>query len=156
MSVQVISFNCHLRTKAGKTISHSTNKDVLTATEDTPLFLKGLSKHLVGLTKGEKRVINLPAEDAYGFYDPQKVILYPRKKLPRDIRVGSLIQLVGKSGKVRIYTALQILGELVSLDGNHPLAGQDLIFEIETLEVRDASDKELEELPNPLSKQVLH
>lgn len=156
MSVQVISFNCHLRTKTGKTISQSINRDVLTATEETPLFLKGLSKYLVGLTKGEKRVINLPAEEAYGFYDPQKVILYPRKKLPLDIRVGSLIHLVGKSGKVRIYTALQILGELVSLDGNHPLAGQDLIFEIETLEAREASDKELEELSNPLSKQVLH
>lgn len=156
MSVQVISFNCHLRTKTGKTISHSTNRDVLTATEETPLFLKGLSKHLVGLTKGEKRIIHLAAEDAYGFYDPQKVILYPRKKLPRDIRVGSLIQLVGKSGKVRRYTTLQILGELVSLDGNHPLAGQDLIFEIEGLEVRDATDKEVEEVTNPLSKQMLH
>lgn len=156
MSAQVISFNCHLRTKTGKTISHSTNRDVLTSAEDTPLFLKGLSKHLVGLTKGEKRVISLPAEDAYGFYDPQKVILYPRKKLPRDLRLGSQIQLVGKSGKIRMYTALQNLGELVSLDGNHPLAGQDLIFEIETLEVRDASDQELEDLPNALSTQVLH
>lgn len=156
MSVQVISFNCHLRTKNGKTISHSTNKDVLTATEETPLFLKGLSKHLAGLTKGEKRVIHLPAEEAYGFYDPQKVILYPRKKLPLDIRVGSQIRLVGKSGKVRTYIAAQILGELVSLDGNHPLAGQDLVFEIEALEVREASDEELEELSNPLSKQVLH
>lgn len=156
MSAQVISFNCHLRTKAGKTISHSTNRDVLTSAEDTPLFLKGLSKHLVGLTKGEKRVISLAAEDAYGFYDPQKVILYPRKKLPRDLRLGSQIQLVGKSGKIRVYTALQNLGELVSLDGNHPLAGQDLIFEIETLEVRDASDKDLEDLPNALSTQVLH
>lgn len=156
MSAQVISFNCHLRTKTGKTISHSTNRDVLTSAEDTPLFLKGLSKHLVGLTKGEKRVISLAAEDAYGFYDPQKVILYPRKKLPRDLRLGSQIQLVGKSGKIRVYTALQNLGELVSLDGNHPLAGQDLIFEIETLEVRDASDKDLEDLPNALSTQVLH
>ena len=156
MSVQVISFNCHLRTKTGKTISHSINRDVLTAAEDTPLFLKGLSKHLAGLTKGEKRTIYLAAEDAYGFYDPQKVILYPRKKLPRDIRVGSRIQLVGKSGKVQSYTTLQIFGELVSLDGNHPLAGQDLIFEIETLEVRDATDTELLELTNPLSKQMLH
>lgn len=156
MSVQVISFNCHLRTKTGKTISHSINKNVITATEETSLFLKGLSKHLVGLIQGEKRVINLAAEDAYGFYDPQKIILYPRKKLPRDIRIGSLIHLVGKSGKVRTYTVLEILGELASLDGNHPLAGQDLIFEIETLEVREASDIEITELSNPLSKQVLH
>lgn len=156
MSVQVISFNCHLRTKAGQTISHSTVKDVLTATDETPLFLKGLSKHLVGLTKGEKRSINLSAEDAYGFYDPQKVILYPRKKLPRDIRIGAPVRIVGKSGKVRVYTALQIVDGLVSLDGNHPLAGQDLVFEIEALDVRDASEQELEELTNPPSKQMLH
>lgn len=156
MSVQIISFYCHLRTKTGRTISQSINKDVLTASEETPIFLKGLSKHLLGLTKGEKRVINLAAEEAYGYYDPQKIISYPRNNVHRDSKVGSLVQLVDSDNKIQVYTISQIAGDFVSLDGNHPLAGQDLIFEIEALEVRNASNQEIAELENPLSKQLLH
>lgn len=156
MSVQVISFNCHLLTKAGKTVSRSTCNDVLTDTEEAPLFLKGLSKHLVGLSKGEKRIINLAAEEAYGYYDPRKVILYPRKKLHRDSKVGSIVRLLDKDNTVQVYTISQIMGDHVSLDGNHPLAGQDLIFEIEAFEVRNASTQEIAEIENPLSKQLLH
>jgi FKBP-type peptidyl-prolyl cis-trans isomerase SlyD len=96
------------------------------------------------------------AEEAYGFYDPKKVILFPKKKLPQGLRIGQSVSIAGKSGTIRTYVVLQFHDDMVSLDANHPLAGQDLIFEIEALEARDATPEEIEESSNVVSSQLLH
>jgi FKBP-type peptidyl-prolyl cis-trans isomerase SlyD len=119
-------------------------------------MLLGLSRGLQNLTKGEKRNISLSAEEAYGFYDPKKIILYPQNKLPGKIRAGDPVSIVGKSGTVRSYRVVQLHDGMVSLDGNHPLAGQDLVFEIEALEVREATRSEIDDAKNMVSKQLLH
>lgn len=154
---QVISFNCILKTKTGQLISTTYNRDVLTAGDIIPPGqLIGLAKNLRNLVKGETRIISVKAEEAYGLYDPKKVILYPRKKLPTNVRKGDLIQVLSKTGVQRAYMVLEILSDFVSLDGNHPLAGQDLIFEIEALDVRDATPEEVEESSNFISDRLLH
>jgi FKBP-type peptidyl-prolyl cis-trans isomerase SlyD len=155
MGTQVISFNCILKNKAGTVISSTFNREILTSLEDASM-LSGLSKGLQNLTKGEKRTISLKAEEAYGLYEPSKVILFPRKKLPNTIRKGESITIVSKSGVQRAYRVLQIHDDLVSLDGNHPLAGQDLIFEIEALDARDATREEIDDSLNLVSTQLLH
>jgi FKBP-type peptidyl-prolyl cis-trans isomerase SlyD len=156
MSAQVISFNCLLKNKTGQVISSTFNRDVLTASEGQSVVLDGLVKGLQNLIKGEKRSIALSAKDAYGFYEPQKVILYPRKKLPRHVLVGEFVSIAGKSGTIRSYKVLQFHDDMASLDGNHPLAGQDLIFEIETLEARAATTDEISQSTNVVATQILH
>ncbi|MCM2354427.1 MAG: FKBP-type peptidyl-prolyl cis-trans isomerase [Pseudobdellovibrio sp.] len=156
MTPQVVSFNCLLKNKAGKFISQTYNRDVLTAIEDSQALLQGLSRGLQNLKKGEKRKINLSAEEAYGFYDPKKIILYPLQKLSKDIRVGQSVNIIGKSGTLRTYFVTQLHAHMASLDGNHPLAGQDLVFEIEALDVRDATSEEIMEAERPLSIQLTH
>lgn len=156
MNTQIISFNCLLKNFAGQVISSSYNHDVLTAVDDEKAMLLGLAKNLQNMKKGEKRIISLSAKDAYGFYDPQKIILYPRRKLPKDIRRGTAVSIVGKSGKLRTYTVIELHSDMVSLDENHPLAGQDLIFEIEALSVRAATSDEIEESLNMIGMQLLH
>jgi FKBP-type peptidyl-prolyl cis-trans isomerase SlyD len=157
MKAQVISFKCHLKNKAGKLISFTYNRDVLTLGEETPgLMLAGLNRGLRDLKKGEKRVLNLSAEEAYGLYDPQKIILFPLKKLPHQVRKGEMINIISKSGVKRAYTVLEIHSDLVSLDGNHPLAGQDLIFEIEALDAREATHQEIFTSLNTVAGQTLH
>lgn len=156
MSAQVISFNCLLKNKSGQVISKTFNRDVLTSVADKNVMLLGLSKGLQNLAKGEKRSIFLAAEDAYGLYDPQKVILFPRKKLTQELRLGQSVSIIGKSKTLRTYRVAQLHGDMVTLDGNHPLAGQDLIFEIEALEARDATREEIDESLNPVSTQLLH
>lgn len=157
MQAQVISFNCNLKNKAGLLLSSSYNHNVLTV-RDINLggILFGLNKNLQNLKKGEKRNISLSAEEAYGFYDPKKVILFPRKKLPRSVKKGEQINIVSKTGVQRTYQVLEILQDFVSLDGNHPLAGQDLIFEIEALAVRKATAQEIDESLNPVAQQLLN
>lgn len=155
-SPQIVSFNCVLKNKAGVVISSTYNRDVLTAVNDDNAALLGLSKALVGLHKGETRRIELCAVDAYGFYDPAKVILFPRKKLLKNVTVGETVSIVGKSGKVRTYKVAALQDDMVRLDENHPLAGQDLIFEIETLAARPATRAEIDAASNNLSVQLLH
>lgn len=157
MSTQVISFNCLLKNKAGQIISSTFNREVLnTAVGDNGTQLAGLVEGLKDLKKGEKRVISLSAEQAYGLYDPKKVILFPRSKLPKDVRAGQMITIVSKTGVQRVYKILQMHDNMASLDGNHPLAGQDLIFEIEALEAREATKKEIHDSMNVMATQLLH
>lgn len=156
MSIQVISFKCILKNKAGQLISSTFNKEVLNAPAGQNVVLDGLSKGLQNLTKGEKRSISLSAEEAYGLYDPNKVILYQKSKLPKHLRVGEFISIANKSGHVKSFKVMQFHDDMVSLDGNHPLAGQDLIFEIEALDVREATSKEISDSANTITKQVLH
>jgi FKBP-type peptidyl-prolyl cis-trans isomerase SlyD len=158
MSVQIISFNCILKNKAGKLISSTVNRDVINSIEGQEALLKGLVQGLQNLKKGEKRSINLSAEEAYGFYDPKKVILFPRKKLAPQVllRDGDVISIVSKTGQTRVYRVGQLHGDMVTLDGNHPLAGQDLVFDIEATAVRDATPGEIEESSNMISTQYLH
>lgn len=157
MNPQVISFNCVLKNRAGKFISSTYNHDVLTSSlNNEPAMLSGLAKGLQNLSKGEKRRIQLSAEEAYGLYDPKKVILFPLNKLPASIKKGQPITIVSKKGIERSYIVLEMHSDFASLDGNHPLAGQDLIFEIEALDARAATDEEIEDSSNPLTNRSLH
>ncbi len=156
MSIQVVSFNCILKSKTGQLISSTYNREVLAAQQIDGTLLKGLAREMQNLVQGEKRSISLSAQDAYGFYDPQKIILFPKKKLPRDVKIGETVHIAGTSGKIRTYKVVQFHDSIVSLDANHPLAGQDLIFEIDVISARDASIEEIAESGNPISHQLLH
>lgn len=157
MKPQIISFKCTLKTKMGTLISTTYNIDVLTALEnEETCLLAGLSKNLRNLKKGDKRNIELTAKDAYGFYYPEKIIFYPRIQLPREPHVGETITIVSKNGASNAYVVLELFSNFARLDGNHPLAGQDLIFEIETLAARSATKEEILDSSNTLQKQIMH
>lgn len=155
MIPQVISFNCLLKSKTGQVISSTFNRDVLNCIDDTNTILPGLAKGLQNLTKGEKRSISLTAEEAYGLYDPKKIALFPKKLLPPGLRVGQSVTIVSKTGVHRLYTVVQFFEDMVSLDGNHPLAGQDLVFEIEALDARIATQEEIDS-SQPVKISALH
>jgi FKBP-type peptidyl-prolyl cis-trans isomerase SlyD len=157
-AAQIISFNCTLKNKAGQVISSTYNHDVLTALQEENLLLSGLAHGLQNIKKGEKRNITVEAEKAYGLYDPKKVFLYPRKKLSRDtlMAIGTKVVIISKSGRACDCRVAQVHGDMVSLDANHPLAGQDLVFEIETLSARDATIDEISVSSNMLSTQYFH
>lgn len=156
MKIQVVSFNCILKNKAGQWISSTFSKEVLNCPTDSESMLPGLAKGLQNLVKGEKRSIELHAKEAYGLYQPQKIILFPKSKLPRTLKVGESVIIKDKNGQERSYRVLEFYGDMVSLDGNHPLAGQDLIFEIETLDARDATPEEIDQSMSFVANPLLH
>lgn len=157
MILRVVSFNCVLKNKFVKIISTTFNREVLTAIHSSELgLLSGLSKNLRDLKKGDKRSIHLSAEEAYGLYYPNKVILYPRHKLPYDTRPGQTVTIVTKNGVHNTFVVLKFFRDFARLDGNHPLAGQDLIFEIENLEARDATHDEISDSQSLPQFHLIH
>ena len=133
MRVQVVSFNCVLKNRLGQFISSSFNQDVVTTQIDASnSMLPGLVKALEVLQKGDCREINLTAGEAYGFYDPKLVFSLDRSKFPKKkLKVGDLIHVAADDGALMPCRVLSHSSNLVTLDGNHPLAGQDLVFNVE-------------------------
>jgi FKBP-type peptidyl-prolyl cis-trans isomerase SlyD len=178
MKAQVISFNCILRDPLGKVISSSFNHDVLaqprgTKDRETQLAglsaahhfdfhepLQGLVEGLQGIKKGERRKIFVTAERAYGFYDPTLVMQVSRKKLPHgeSLEIGFQVFTQAKDGECRIFRVTEADGTSVTLDGNHPLAGQDLCFDIETTSTREATPEEIQgkRVEGPVAAPQIH
>lgn len=156
MAVQVISFRCILKNKLGKLISSTVNHNVLSGGSLEGEELPALSEALLELQKGEHREVHLRAQDAYGFYNPKLLIKRPREDHPGPISPGQSISCVN-DGKRNLFRVVGLCAEFVTLDGNHPLAGQDLIFEIEAIDVRAATDEEIaESQPPPSGADLLH
>lgn len=145
MTAQIVSFHCILKDRLGHVISSSFNQNVSTGEGEESGFLRGFTRGMQNLTKGEKRRIYVSAKDAYGYYDMAKVIEKSREELPAEetIRLGDVVFI---SAEEKQYRVIELKPESVTLDSNHPLAGQDLIFEIEATEVREdrSEDEKIE------------
>jgi FKBP-type peptidyl-prolyl cis-trans isomerase SlyD len=165
MKAQVISFHCTLKNQLGQLISSTTNRDVVTrAPLNDPGMLPGLAEGLRDLQSGEKRSISLRADQAYGYYDPKLSVIRSREEVfghvsgGKDIRLGDKIG-IPIEGKLTVYRVVALSAETITLDANHPLAGQDLVFEIEAFETREATAADLEDLDEsaePPPAQFLH
>lgn len=160
MKVQIISFHCVLKNKFGQILSSSFNHDVLTGPghQNDKQELIALAKGLQNLTAGEKRMISLNAAEAYGFYDPKKVLTMPRGALKQfdQTKQFEAPVMIDVDGSPRSFRVIDMNSEDVTLDGNHPFAGQDLIFEIDTVAVRDATPEEISESAGESSHPHFH
>lgn len=163
MKAQIVSFHCVLKDRMDRVISQTFNRDVMTAAEDPGPLLRGLAEGLQDLKVGEKRTIALKPEQAYGFYDPELVLEIPRRQFvcEQPLSVGLEVQVESPEGDSRSYRVIQVMKDRIVLDGNHPLAGQDLVFEIEATEAREATPEEVAETAISDSyvvdpKRVLH
>lgn len=152
MKAKIVSFNCILRSRVGnRFISSTFNHDVITSPNGSgassePL-LSGLADSLQDLKKGEKRRIFLTAQEAYGFYDPDLVRECARGEVSDGDRleVGSEVLARAASGERKMFRVVEAKPGSVTLDANHPLAGMDLIFDIEATESREATSEEMAE-----------
>lgn len=153
MKVQVISFHCVLKNKLGQVLSSSYNQGVLNAPEAPSTPLVGLTQGLQNIRSGEKRRIFVSADQAYGFYDLAKVKQIPLEDFSTAPLLGASLKIPGESLSFRVT---EIKNGLVTLDGNHPLAGQDLIFEVEAVEARPATAEDLPSQVEPQSQAIFH
>jgi FKBP-type peptidyl-prolyl cis-trans isomerase SlyD len=156
MKPQVISFHCVLKNNLGKVISSTFNRDVLTHSSGERL--PGLSDGLQNLEAGEKRRIFLSASQAYGYYNLNLVIEVSRKKISQGskLKIGDKVSIHTQDKKLRNFRVIQENSRTLTLDGNHPLAGQDLIFDVEGVQIRDATQEELKESYFESASQMYH
>ena len=98
---------------------------------------------LQGKSEGEVFRVELTAEQAFGEYDEELVSVEPRDAFPPNIQIGTPVEMDGEDGEVLSFSVTHIDGDQVTINGNHPLCGLDLVFSGTIIAVRPASAKEI-------------
>lgn len=98
-------------------------------------LIPGFENGLMGMTVGEKKTISIKSVDAYGEPNDQYITEISKDMIPPDAEVGAMLQANGPNGTFNVVVK-EIKDTTVVLDANHPLAGKDLIFEIEVIDVQ--------------------
>lgn len=105
--------------------------------------LPKIEEALEGQSAGFKTTLALSAADAFGLRDESLVQTIPKTQFPPGVKVGGQLEGRGDDGQAHVFTVMKIKGDIVILDGNHPLAGKDLRFSLAVTEVRPASEEEI-------------
>lgn len=121
----------------GETFDSSEGRDPLEFTVGSGQIIPGLDEALPGMQVGETKTVDVPADAAYGQVDPDARQSVPRADIPEDIPLdlGTRLQVQTPQGQAMPVTVVEVTEEQVVLDANHPLAGRDLTFAIELVEI---------------------
>ncbi len=140
---KVVSIEYVLKDKDGNVMDAS-NGNPLAYLHGHGQIIPGLEKALEGKEVGEKLTVTVPAAEAYGERLEQLVQEVPRQLFQGvdNIEVGMRFEAQSEQG-VHSVEVTKVDGDTITVDGNHPLAGQDLTFEVEIKDVRDATEEEL-------------
>jgi FKBP-type peptidyl-prolyl cis-trans isomerase SlyD len=136
----VVTIHYTLKDDTDKVIDSSSGGEPLAYLHGHGNIVPGLERELAGKSVGERLTVRVPAAEGYGEYDRALVQKVPRRALKgiANLRVGMRLQ----AGHQAV-TVTHIGGDMVTLDGNHPLAGQNLHFDVEITAVRPATEEEL-------------
>jgi peptidylprolyl isomerase len=120
----------------GSVFDSSAGEEPLEFTIGGQEVIPGFENAVVGMSPGDSKTESIPVERAYGPRSEDMVIRVDRKEIPEDIslQVGQRLRM-SQEGHPIIVTVAQITAEDVTLDANHPLAGKNLVFEIELVEI---------------------
>ena len=142
---RVVSFHYTLRDPQGRVLDSSAGGDPISYLEGAGQIIDGLDEQLRFAAAGEKARVMVPAKKAYGERDPAQVQRIKRAMLPveGELKVGDQFQ-TDSDRYAPVVTVQAIEGDDVLLDGNHPLAGVDLTFDVEITAVREPTPSELE------------
>lgn len=140
----VVSIHYTLKDDGGQVIDSSAAGDPLTYLHGRGQLIPGLERQLEGKNTGDRISVTVPPADGYGEYDGALVQQIPRRSLRgiANVKVGMQLRAQTDNGP-RTVTVTRVAGDLVTVDGNHPLAGKNLNFDVEVTGVRDATAEEL-------------
>ncbi len=117
----------------GTEFDSSVGREPLVFTLGTGQVIAGFDQAVMGMQPGETKRVNIPADEAYGEYEEDLVFEVASEQLPSGFTpsLGEQYQMQQPDGQVVVVTVSEISPDGVTLDANHPLAGQDLTFELE-------------------------
>ena len=121
----------------GTVFDSSQGRDPLEFTVGSGQVIPGLDKHLPGMSVGDTKTVTAEAADAYGPSHDEAIQDVPREQIPADLPldIGTQLQMQTPQGQAIPVRVVKVTDEAVTLDANHPLAGQDLTFAIELVEI---------------------
>ncbi|ASV11665.1 MULTISPECIES: FKBP-type peptidyl-prolyl cis-trans isomerase [Leptospira] len=142
MKTRVITFHYTLHDTEGNLIDSSEGKAPLSYLEGVGHIISGLEEEMKKMETGEKKKISVSAENAYGIKDPDLIFDVPKSQFPpnEDLQIGMMFQ---TDEPDKVFTITELQNESVIVDGNHPLAGVNLVFDVELTGIREATEEEI-------------
>jgi FKBP-type peptidyl-prolyl cis-trans isomerase 2 len=132
-----VKVHYHGRLADGTTFDSSEGRSPLEFEVGSGNVIKGFDEGVLGMSTGEKKTIRIAAEDAYGPSVAENIIEFPRTQFPAEMKpeVGMQLNLRSQDGQNFPVVVSEVREEVVILDANHPLAGKELIFDVELVEI---------------------
>ncbi|KAA9357053.1 MULTISPECIES: FKBP-type peptidyl-prolyl cis-trans isomerase [Larkinella] len=137
---KVAGIHYTLRDNDGNILDSSEGRDPLYYLHGEGNLIPGMENGLAGKSVGDKFQIKVPAEDGYGVPDPQMIQAVPISAFGgQPVQIGMQFQ----TNQGQVVTVTEVNDDQVMIDANHPLAGQELNFDVEIIDVRDATAEEV-------------
>ena len=140
----VVGIEYTLKDKDGGVVDSNAGGEPLFFIQGMGTLVPGLEIALNGRALGDKFEVEVKAADGYGEYDPERRRALPREKVPQlaEAKPGMMLQASGPEG-VSVVTVADVTETEIIIDGNHPMAGKDLFFSIQVMDIREATAEEL-------------
>jgi FKBP-type peptidyl-prolyl cis-trans isomerase SlyD len=137
----------------GEVIDQTDDEEPLSYLHGYGQLVPGLERGVEGMSKGDRRSVVVKAKDAYGEYDPEAVYEVDKSEFPRpaEIAVGDEFVAESDDGDDVALSVVEVHEDTCLVDTNHPLAGEDLRFEVTILDVRAATDGEIRKAEEALA-----
>ncbi len=141
---KVVTIDYTLTDEEGKVLDTSKDSEPLSYIQGIGNLIPGLESALEGKQAGDALNVSVPPEQGYGERDDKLLVSVPRERFDEagNVEVGMRFQAPTESG-MRVVTVVGIEEENVTVDANHPLAGETLNFDVKVVEVRDATEEEI-------------
>ena len=132
-----VKVHYHGRLTNGETFDSSAGREPLEFEVGTGMVIKGFDDGVKGMAVGEKKTVNIPVDEAYGPRSEEMVIEFPKDRFPEGMTIEEGMQLMMSNGSGQNIPVVvkEVKEASVILDANHPLAGEELIFDIELVEI---------------------
>ena len=134
-----------LKNAQGQELDHAKSDKPFSYLHGGGQIVPGLENALEGLAVGDKKEVTVSPEQGYGKVVPALAMNVERSNFPKESDIKSGMQFMGElgDGKQIVFTVKGVEGHQVSIDGNHPLAGETLNFAVEVVGVREATEEEI-------------
>jgi FKBP-type peptidyl-prolyl cis-trans isomerase SlyD len=142
---RVVTIHYTLKNDQGAIIDSSGGGEPLAYIQGHGNLVAGLEKALEGKQDGATLAVAIAPQDGYGVHDAALIQRVPKRSLQGSGEIKKGMQFQARSGDgMRLFTVTAIVGDMITLDGNHPLADQTLHFDVQIVGVREATAEELE------------
>jgi len=136
-----VKVHYHGKLTDGTTFDSSEGRDPLEFEVGAGAVIPGFDNGVMGMVVGDKKTVNIPAEQAYGPKVDELVMDFPKERFPEDMQpeIGMQLMMNNGSGQQFPVTIVEVKDDTITLDANHQLAGKDLVFDIELVDIETKS-----------------
>lgn len=136
-----VKVHYHGKLTNGTTFDSSAGREPLEFEVGSGMVIPGFDEGVTGMVIGDKKTIHIPADQAYGQKEEHMIMEFPRDRFPADMvpEVGMQLNMSNGSGQNFPVVITEVREAVVVLDANHPLAGEDLIFDLELVSINGGS-----------------